>query len=116
MADEDFVPYHEANPDDVSRLEAVPQDERGGFRVLIDPDCRDMDAFEPVLRADDRVLLVRFEEGRWYSNGEDGPPWYQYHVACRRADEGAIVEAFGDRVAKQLGSKAVLDYSIGDKI
>ena len=105
MSEDDFVPYHAADPDDVARFQAIPESERGGFRIRLDERFPEEAAMVKLLRSDKRILLVRFEEGRWYTNGEDGPPWYQYHIGCRKSDENALIKDIEQRIIKNLGGK-----------
>ena len=108
MSDDDSVPYFEPDPKDVARLEALPVSKRGGFRIVWTHPFDEEDDLERLLRHDERTLLVTYEEGRWYSNGEDGPTWHQFHIGCNKDDEAGIIETFKARVLEEM-SKEVLD-------
>jgi hypothetical protein len=114
MSDDDFVPYYPPDPNDVARLEALPTSERGGFRVLWATPFEEERDLERLLRQDKRTLLVRFEEGRWYSNGETGAPWYQYHVGCRKDDEAGIIETFKASVIGEMSNEVLNKLDIAN--
>lgn len=60
-----------------------------------------IERLEDFVNADSRVSGAAVEEGSWYSNGENGPPWVRLVVGCARNDRDDLMESVRDHLASQ---------------
>jgi hypothetical protein len=109
--DPDFVPAYDLEPRQKKAILSVPEEERGGISVSWDDDFKEDDKLEDIISSHPKVISMKYDEGRWYSNGEIGPPYYQFHIGCLKADEDEIKayirEKGRDRIGKSMSNVSI---------
>ena len=101
---ENFTPDHPLDETQLEALQSIPEQLRGGLSITWYDDFTEEDILEDIISSHPKVISLKYQEGRWYSNGEDGPNYYQFHIGCLKSDEAVVRADILEKCQAKIGN------------